>query len=114
MPEVVKEDKRKKKPTVLEGGNRVAISEAEAAQIMGLKESSVFRRKFVPHFIKPSYYPRSKRPMYNIYEVLGLFGKTTEVVENGKVDRNFIERVRRLTVSSISARGGKVGISAKG
>lgn len=97
------EDKRKKKPTILEGGNRIAISESEAAQIMGLKESNVFRKKFVPNYIKPSFYPGSKRPMYNIYEVLGLFGKTTEIIENRKVDKEFIERIRRMTYKSVNS-----------
>jgi hypothetical protein len=102
MLEVVKEDKRKKKPTVLEGGNRVAVSEAEAAQIMGLKESDTFRKKFVPNFIKPSYYPGSKRPMYNIFEVLGLLDKT-KITEGYQAQKSandeLIERVKRITMA---------------
>ncbi|MCK9209205.1 MAG: hypothetical protein M0P61_00075 [Ignavibacteriaceae bacterium] len=110
MPEVVKEDKRKKKPTVLEGGNRVAVSELEAAQIMGLKESDTFREKFVPEHIQPSYFPDSKRPSYNIFEVLGLFGKTKKKEEQPRqiVDVAFIERVRKMAQKTIrnSASGG--------
>jgi len=101
MLEVVKEDKRRKKPTVLEGGNRVAVSEAEAAQIMGLKESDTFRKKFVPNFIKPSYYPGSKRPMYNVYEVLSLFNKTIGVkAQYPVVDNDFMERVRKMALGT--------------
>jgi len=102
MLEVVKEDKRKKKPTVLEGGNRVAVSELEAAHIVGLKESTVFRRKFVPKLIQPSYYPGSKRPMYNVFEVLGLLDKT-KVTEGYQAQKrandDLIERVKRITMA---------------
>ena len=96
-----KQDKRRRKPTVLQGGNRVAVSEAEAAQIMGLKESGTFRDKFVPMFIQPSLYPDSKSRMYNVYEVLGLFNKTKETKERYPiVDNNFIARARNMAIKT--------------
>lgn len=104
MLEAVKEDKRKKKPTILEGGKRIAVSELEAAHIVGLKESTVFRKKFVPELIQPSYYPGSKRPMYNVFEVMGLLEKTKTkeepkpTLENTNDD--LIERVKRITMAS--------------
>ena len=106
----IKEDKRKKKPTILEGGKRVAISELEAAHIVGLKESTVFRRKFVPKLIQPSYYPGSKRPMYNVFEVLGLLDKTKVTVDyqaQKRANDELIERVKRITME------GKLKVESK-
>jgi|GEM_PF-5078205 len=75
MPE--KEDKRKKKLTLLQGGKRLAVSESEAADIMGLKDASTFYKKYVEGgFIIPSIRPGSDTRIYNELEVMAIFDKT--------------------------------------